>query len=583
MARSDKIYVPLDPSENNLFVETDPWGELQVPSAFVVHGDKSGIPLDPQANNNLVAEIDGGATAQNIYNGTESTDFDLPTKTQINRGIAEKTRAMQLNPRLRVNFTKAEINELINQTGPEFLEHEGKSFTDKLWASKYPTHYVGFCETSFIWIRAKVNGAVRAVLSLSSRRVPFNEVTVPLLFTDSGGIPADYVIWFADNAERNGDVGVGVRGEKINIKDPLQVHVANNVRGDNRVMWTRSDPHYWPNVRVTPKRIETLHPDVPLGSLYEEFEPTQWQVDLYLADRAIWDGHPLDTDIFDRVHLTTDEMSGSALGIYEVNIVLNMKYKLAAANGQFSPLHLDAFPVTKDRPLVLDERIEEYGLGLLGSSYYNPILRYGVQDLAQSWSPKYFPLTIGWDYVDDPRDGIRRWKRARKWWSSDYTTTTVRRSTNIKFPLVGERILAGREFKRIGGHSDVRNYYLIPNGWWISPRVFGSSSKVEYEDLGDVVKPGYYVIGNRNDHSALFVRWTNGFDKNSALNEFRCISGNWADRVSVHDGLVFNPALLPQSGGRAFAAIPPIVYDKYTVWWDVNYDHPRDGFGRLDL
>ena len=58
----------------------------------------------------------------------------------------------------------------------------------------------------------------------------------------------------------------------------------------------------------------------------------------------------------------------------------------------------------------------------------------------------------------------------------------------------------------------------------------------KYENLGSLIKPGYYIgmYSDDLDHSALFIHWNGDFNKNSNINYFTAISGNYnGAKVSV--------------------------------------------------
>jgi hypothetical protein len=424
-------------------------------------------------------------------------------------------------------------------TGPRYQMAESGLFAyvDMPWLAKYPHHYVGFVETSYIAIKAKVNlPSVSATLVLGNGP-ECTRVKMPLLFQNSGGGIKDYVVWFAKN-----------------VNYPLgSALVANNVEGTNtpKVWWSESDPRFWP-----------------------------WEADdheIWLADQSIWWGHPLDTDIFNYVEIRTEvqdmfSMLGSPLEIHQVKINLNGDWKLANPY-EDNPAYPNYWPssvsITRRNPLNLVSLIESYGLWRIGNSS-NKILRYAVRDLAQSWSPKYFPRIAGWniDY-DDKKTGD--WKHSREFWSSDFTSTVIRRSTEIGTPLNGDTY----NDHYISGHPGMRDYYFKPRGEWISDREYGTFSRVEYKFLGGFLRPGYYIIGNNNKHSAFFIRWHNPpFIPDALYNRFEYIDGNSADRVRVHTngyvtsvpmGMAIPPGSFPNSG--------------FIVWYLKHSD--TDGFGVL--
>jgi hypothetical protein len=487
-----------------------------------------------------------------------------PTESEIVSLRVERSEMeiVSLRPEARrqslINVTTSaqmitEAEAVIGRTSPYYHEGSGAiCYTDMDWLSRYPHHYVGLVEFTCVVIKARIGYKalapnLRASLVLGNGPES-SRVKMPLLFLYSDELVKDYVVWFSKNRAHDDEPS----GEQYKL---LKKQVANNL-----------DLSPAPTVRwsvAAPVVDGTLRWPCSDGN------------EVMLADQSIWWGHPLDTDIFDHVEIRTDETDSRRLQVYSVKILLNSNGKLAnpydesTEMGDRGPNFWPApVSVTKYHPLVLDSMIENYGLWRIGYST-NPILRYAVRDLAQSWSPKYFPIIPGWE-KDETVGGTGDWKKSRLWWSSDFTSTVVRRSTDIQFPLVGER----QNGHYISYHADMRDYYFAPRGEWISNIRHDNSPAVSYRNLGSEVKPGYFIIGARDDHSAIFIRWyKNKFDSGAAWNRFHYIDGNSGDRVRVHD----NGWVTSEIGD--LVPIPKEVGHSYIVWY--NNKPQTDGFGRL--
>ena len=106
----------------------------------------------------------------------------------------------------------------------------------------------------------------------------------------------------------------------------------------------------------------------------------------------------------------------------------------------------------------------------------------------------------------------------------------------------------------------------------------GVNPAVAYEDLGEVVQPGFFVSQLMRNHSVLFIGWVDDdgdpteFDPTADYNIMRTISGNQSHRVLVHDYTI-SPNLFYQHGKHL--ELTDIFYNDWVIG-DFRYDFIGD-------